>query len=417
MGAVTAGVGVPRTVSAGKYSWDEVNSPSSSVLYDATMTQEGPYAVGASGDVLARRIDGWKKVLDKGPTVKSNPLRSCDVTSDGRHVWFAGGSGVIGQYDVVEEKVTDYSAPKGKTSTWEAIAAVGQADNERVSLVNGSGEFLTGTKTSEGGMEWSNVIKPGGGSSAKGIDFLDKKIGYICDTTSKVYETTDGGNSWSTIGLSGSGSVALYGITAVSQDRIYVTGGDGSIFRYNGAVWTKTDAGGTILYDIEWNNGKGLAGGGSGNLFDYRKHQGWNSESTPTSATFRGVALDTTGKFPSVAVGSSGTILERGFYTATKPKDNELLIDGSRGSGERIEYLVEVDGAIEKSPRCEDDERVTVDIHEGSTARGYVKGFIDDFRFSGSINKVAVTSGNPNEIYAIVNGDLISIKDESGTSN
>ena len=416
-----ASLGAVGSAAAGKYSWEEVSSPASSVIYDAVQTREGPYAVGASGDVFARRVDGWERVLDKGPTVKSNPLRSCDVTSDGRNLWFCGGSGVVGQYDVGAEEVTDYSAPKGKTSTWEAVAAAGQAGNDFVGLANGSGEFLPGRKNDQGGMNWGKVIKPGGGSSIKGIDFIDKKVGYVCDTTSKIYETTDGGKNWKTIGLSGSGSVALYGITAVSRDRIYATGGDGSIFRYNGAVWTKTDAGGTILYDIEFEDGEGLAAGGSGNLFEYRSRQGWSKEDVPVSATLQGVALDVTGKYPDIAVGSSGTIIERGFYTSRTPKDNELIIDGSRDSNERVEYRITVDGAIAKERSTEpDQENVSNEVQNGQvsgTATGATFGNVDVFKFSGSITEVAVTSGDPNEIYAVVNGDLIEVTNDTGSGS
>lgn len=410
-------LGVAGSAAAGKYSWEEVSSPTSSVIYDAVTTQEGPYAVGASGDVFARRVDGWEKVLDKGPTVKSNPLRSCDVTSDGRNLWFCGGSGVVGQYDVLEEEVTDYSAPKDKTSTWEAVAASGTAGDDFVGLANGSGEFLPGRKNDLGGMDWGDVIKPGGGSSIKGIDFLDEKVGYVCDTTSKIYETTDGGANWETIGLSGSGSVALYGITAITQDRLYATGGDGSIFRYNGAVWTKTDAGGTILYDIEFKDSDGLAAGGSGNLFEYRERQGWTQEDTPTSATLRGVALDVTGSYPDVAVGSSGTIIERGSYTATDPKDNKLLVDGSRGSNEAVKYRATIDGAVEGAAGVDGDDSIKSDVRDGSTVTGRIFGGTDQYAFSGSVTEFAVTSGSPDEIYAVVNGDLIEVTDETGSSS
>lgn len=410
-------LGAAGSAAAGKYSWEEVPAPTSSVIYDAVGTQEGPYAVGSSGDVFARRVDGWEKVLDKGPTVKSNPLRSCDVTSDGRHLWFCGGSGVVGQYDVLEEEVTDYSAPKDKTSTWEAVAAADVAGNDFVGLANGSGEFLPGRKNDAGGMDWGDVIKPGGGSSIKGIDFMNDQVGYVCDTTSKVYETTDGGKSWETIGLGGSGSVALYGITAVSRDRIYATGGDGSIFRYNGAVWTKTDAGGTILYDIEFKSGEGLASGGSGNLFEYRDRQGWSEEDIPTSNTLRGVALDVTGKYPDVAVGSSGTIVERGFYTAAEPRDNELIIDGSKNTDERVKYRVTVDGAIEAVQNTkEDTDTVNSDVMDGSTVTGRVRGGLDRYLFSGSVTEVAVTEGSTDEIYAVVNGDLVDVTDATGSS-
>ncbi|PSP71987.1 hypothetical protein BRC86_13705 [Halobacteriales archaeon QS_3_64_16] len=404
-------LGAVGSAAADKYSWEEVPSPTGSTIYGAVQTQEGPYAVGSSGDVFARRVDGWEMVLDDGPTTQSNPLRACDVTSDGRNLWFAGGSGVVGQYDVFDEQLTDYSAPKGKTSTWEAVAAAGSAGSEFVGLANGSGEFLPGTKNDQGGMNWGTVVKPGGGSSIKGMDFLDKQVGYVCDTNAKVYETTDGGKSWTTIGIDG-GSVGLYGIAAVSRDRIYVTGGDGSIFRYNGAVWTKTDAGGTALLDIEFEAGEGLASGGSGNLYEYRDREGWSKEDTPMSATLRGVALDPTSTFPDVAVGSSGTIIERGLYTASEPKDNELIVDGSKGSDERVKYRVSVDGATEGVPNTtEDTDEVDSDVLDGSVVTGRVRGGLDRYRFSGSITDFTVTSGSPAEIYVVVNGDVIDVTD------
>ncbi|WP_245799927.1 hypothetical protein [Haladaptatus litoreus] len=47
-----------------------------------------------------------------------------DVTDDGNRIWFVGGSGVIGEYDVETETLTNYSAPKGKTSTWEDLQSL-----------------------------------------------------------------------------------------------------------------------------------------------------------------------------------------------------------------------------------------------------------------------------------------------------
>jgi len=179
--STTVALGAMGSAAADKYSWEEVPSPTGSTIYGAVQTQEGPYAVGSNGDVFARRVDGWERVLDDGPTTQSNPLRTCDVTSDGRNLWFAGGSGVVGQYDVFDEQLTDYSAPKGKTSTWEAVAAAGSAGNEFVGLANGSGEFLPGTKNNQGGIDWGAVVKPGGGSSIKAMDFLDKQVGYVCE--------------------------------------------------------------------------------------------------------------------------------------------------------------------------------------------------------------------------------------------
>ncbi len=158
-------------------------------------------------------------------------------------------------------------------------------------------------------MNWGEVSKPGGGSSAKDIDFFDPDHGYIVDTNAKVYETTDGGSSWNVIGIDG-GSVGLYGVAAVARDDINVTGGDGSVFRYNGAVWTKNYAGKNALYGIDRKGSAGLASGNGGTIYQLTR-RGWKPAKTPVSKTLHNVALGRNGA-PDVAVETSGTIIERG---------------------------------------------------------------------------------------------------------
>lgn len=289
-----------------RHRWKNASTPTEKTLHAATSSADGPYAVGGSGRVLARQSDGWTTVVQRGPAAAANTLRGAAVTGNGRAVWFAGGSGVVGRYETTEKQLTDYSAPKGKTSTWEDIAVTGAAGTETVHLVNGSGEYLRGHRTREGGMEWTTVLKPGGGSSMKAIAFSDLSIGYISDTNAKVYETTSGGKSWHTIGIEG-GSVGLYDVTAVNRDAVDAVGGDGSVFRYNGAVWTKLSAGSNALYAIDRQGTDGLAGGGSGTVFDRIASQ-WRREQVPTSAGLQGI---TVGSDTAVAVGSGGTIIER----------------------------------------------------------------------------------------------------------
>lgn len=287
--------------------WKTVTSPTAKTLYAVVTSAGGPFAVGSGGRVLRRQSNRWTTVVKRGPTGAGNALRGAAVTSDGHHVWFAGGSGVVAQYDTKTEQLTDYSAPKGKTSTWEDIAVTGAAGTETVHLVNGSGEYLRGHRTREGSTNWGSVAKPGGGSSMKGIAFADLSIGHICDTNAKVYETTNGGESWRTIGIEG-GSVGLYDVSSVGQDTINAVGGDGSIFRYNGAVWTKLSAGSNVLYAIDRRSTDGLACGGSGTIFDRMAGQ-WQQEQTFTSAGLRGIVIGSNA--PAIAVGSGGTILER----------------------------------------------------------------------------------------------------------
>lgn len=80
----------------------------------------------------------------------------------------------------------------------------------------------------------------------------------------------NGDDSYDTIGISG-GSVDLYGVDAVSPAEVNVAGGDGSIFRYIGAVWTKLAVTGSALAGIDRDGEDGLACGGSGTILERRE--------------------------------------------------------------------------------------------------------------------------------------------------
>ncbi|WP_157972310.1 hypothetical protein [Saliphagus sp. LR7] len=312
-GTVLAGaVGGSRTL-AQEGEWTAADAPIEGTINDVVRSSQGPYAVGEGGVVLTRRADGWETVLERGPTVESNALTGAGVTDDGDHVWFAGGSGVIGRYDAVDEELTDHSAPDGKTSTWEAIAVTGEAGSETVHLTNGSGEYLNGQLTEAGGVDWGEVVKPGGGSSAFGIDFVDSETGYIADTTSQVYETTDGGDSWETIGIDGA-SEEFRDVAAVSADEINVAAGNGVIYRYDGANWTPVTVGESTVETVTREGSEGLAAGAGGSVYEYDGSE-WTEVGTPTESTLSGVALGSDA-FPAVAAGGSGAIVERGEYTA-----------------------------------------------------------------------------------------------------
>lgn len=287
--------------------WTAIDPPTEKTLHAVVISRNGSYMGGGSGQVLAWQSGSYKTVVNNGPTGEGNTLRGAGVAADGRTVWFVGGSGVIGAYNVVDDQLTDYSAPMGKTSTWLDIAVAGPTGDEHVYLVNGSRELLPGHKTSQGNMEWRKVVKPGGGSTISSIDFIDTEAGYTCDTNAKVYETTTGGKQWQTIGIEG-GSVGLYDITAVDTETINVAGSDGSIFQYNSSGWSELDVSSSLLYAIDRTKNSGLAAGESGTILQ-RTDQGWTREQTPTSNALRGITIAT--GFPDIAVGNSGTILER----------------------------------------------------------------------------------------------------------
>jgi hypothetical protein len=309
-----AAVGVPGVSVAQDGSsdtgWTKAKSPTSKTLYGVVDTAEGPFAVGAGGDVLARRKSGWQKVVEYGPQARSRPLTAVDVTSDGKAIWFVGGSGVIGEYNVATQTLTNYSAPKGKTSTWEGCSVVGKSgENERLYFVNGSGELLIGVRQKSGAVKYLDVLKPGGGSTIPAIDFYRRKKGHVCSTSQYVAETTNGGMKWQRIGIDFAGG-AFFDIASVGPKDVNVAGGNGIVYRYDGFRWTPhvIDDGKQAIRGIDRDGPAGLAAGSGGKTYERRSAGEWKRFQTPVATKLTSVAR---GKTHDVAVGAGGTIVER----------------------------------------------------------------------------------------------------------
>jgi hypothetical protein len=280
--------------------WTEVDSPTDETLSDAVRTGSGAYAVGSGGVVLAREEEGWEPVLEHGPAAESNALVGVDATDDGEAVWFTGDSGALGRHDVVAGRHTDHSAPEGITDNWVDVAVAGPAGEERVYLVNGSGQVLAGEfDGSEVG--WGEAVKPGSGSSMSAVEFAEG-TGYCCDTNSGVYETTDG-ESFERIGIKDGGSFTA--IAAAGPERLAVADADGTIQRYDGRVWTPLRAAEVALDALSTDGSDWLAAGDGGTILELVEG-GWEPCETPVEANLHGVAVGE----PSVAVGAEGTIVE-----------------------------------------------------------------------------------------------------------
>lgn len=291
--------------------WTETDTPTDESLYDVAVSRTGPYAVGANGTVLARQSgsDTWDHVLEEGPTAQSNDLRGMDVSSDGRHVWFAGDSGALAQYAVEADRLTDYSAPNDITSAWEDIAVAGSAGDESIYLVTGSGEVLRGVNA-DGDLRWGTTVKPGSGSSMASVCFIDENTGYLCDTNQTVFETTDSGESYATIGIDDA-NCTFTDIAGIGPEQVNVSGDDGTISRYDGGNnWTKLSLSDHAITAIDRQNDDGLASDEQGTIYELAS-DGWESVSDISllNTTLYGIALGTDAS--GVAVGDDGTILER----------------------------------------------------------------------------------------------------------
>jgi hypothetical protein len=250
---------------AEKAGWETVESPTGTTLHDVAYTAAGAYAVGGGGVILERTQDGWQKVLDGGPTGNGNDLYGAAVTEDGRRLWAVGASGAIGEFVVHEETVVDHSAPDDVTNNFNDVAATGKADEANVYVAGDSGKIYYSFENGEAGT-W-DAVTPGSGSNVNAIDFYDDRQGHAVDGNQTVFASSDGA-TWSKLGIENA-NYNFYGVDADGSDDVWVSGGGGTVYYWDGSEWVREDTGDASLRDIEIDDEctSGLAVGGGGAVF------------------------------------------------------------------------------------------------------------------------------------------------------
>ncbi|WP_135535706.1 WD40/YVTN/BNR-like repeat-containing protein [Halostella pelagica] len=316
IGGTAAVAAVPTSVQASDEKWRAVETPTEGTLHGTEATTNGYYAVGEGGIVIHRTNEGWKKVLDGGPTGNGNDLYGSDTTDYGTRMWFVGSSGVIGEYDVETGNLEDHSAPNDNTNNYNDVAVTGEGGSANVYVAGDSGKIYYSFENGESGT-WEYVT-PGSGSAIQSIDFHDDRSGHAVDSNGRVFETTDG-MTWEPIGLQDA-NVNFYGVVSRSEtahqtesddvdsdgrDGVWVSGGGGMVFHYDGSQWTSADTGDAGLQDVTITSGEGYTVGGGGKLYEYDGDQ-WTQADTPTGENLKAVLQSTT----DIAVGAGGTVLE-----------------------------------------------------------------------------------------------------------
>jgi len=284
--------------------WTTAETPTEATLHDVVYTDAGAYAVGGGGLLLKRTSEGWTKVFDGGPTGNGNDLYGADVTDDGKRIWLVGASGAIGEYNVETGNLNDRSAPMDVTNNFNGVSATGEGGDANVYVAGDSGKMYYSFENGEEGS-WEYVT-PGSGSNVNAVDFFGGREGHIVDGNKSVFETA-GGEVWSKIGIADA-NVNFYGVDADGPGDVWVSGGGGMIFHWNGSEWIPKDTGDASLRDVEVtdDDGAGLAVGAGGTVYDLSGGT-WTQQATPTGENLKAVAYGN----PRIAVGASGTILEQ----------------------------------------------------------------------------------------------------------
>lgn len=271
-------------------------------LADVVRTADGLYAVGGSGTVLRRGADGWETVVSQGPTGGGNNLRAADATDDGRVLWVAGASGVLGAYDVTTDELADLSQPGGVTNNFSTVSVTGRAGEANVYLADDSGVVYT--SFDNGAPQTFAETVPGDGSAVNAMEFHGQRAGHLVDGATRVFATEDG-ETWSEIGVDA--GVDLYGLSSTAADDVWLCGDSGQLFHYDGSGFHSETVSSVSFSAIDVDDTAAVAAGGSGVVAERTPTDGeWRVVSTPTGQNLKSAIADTF----TVSVGAGGTVLE-----------------------------------------------------------------------------------------------------------
>ncbi|SEP25881.1 hypothetical protein SAMN04487948_12812 [Halogranum amylolyticum] len=300
--------------------WDHADASVDANLLDVVDVsgsgETTAYAVGEEGVVIERAHGEWETVLEDGPGAAGNTLRGVDATGDGRAVWFTGDGGALGRLDVETGRHTDHSAPNDNTSTWSDVAVAGSDGRETLLLVNGSGQLLRGQYDGEE-TRWRSPVKPGSGSSLSAVEVVDtvdangsdggQRRAYAADTNGGVFQSTGTDDEWEGVGIDDAGALTDLGIGVDASEELVVTGDDGTLYRYDGSVWTPAATVDDSLRGVAIADDVGVVVGDGGCLLE-RDEGNWERRASVATESLAGVCLAADSL---LAVGETGTVLER----------------------------------------------------------------------------------------------------------
>ena len=103
-----------------------------------------------------------------------------------------------------------------------------------------TGEFGSLLKTTDAGASWDYLPPMPDEFYPQSMYFSDLNRGWIAGLGGVLLATTDGGMSWET--QSTGSLVTLYSLASVGE-QLFVIGGEGAIFRFQGGGWTPVDHG------------------------------------------------------------------------------------------------------------------------------------------------------------------------------
>ena len=197
---------------------------------DVTSCADGLFAALAfEGEVWISGDSGRTWNMSELPTEEDPQAIQCDP---------AGNLWVVGSFSTI-------SISRDGGATWElssrdedVIYTDIQFFSERTAYV--AGEFGTLMKTTDGGAGWELLTPMPDEFYPQSMYFEDLNKGWVAGLGGVLLATEDGGLTWQ---VQSTGSLVTLYTMAKADGQIFVVGGEGSLFRYDGTGWVSVDHG------------------------------------------------------------------------------------------------------------------------------------------------------------------------------
>ncbi|MDD5571561.1 MAG: YCF48-related protein [Bacteroidales bacterium] len=206
------------------------------------------------------------------------------------------------------------------SQTWNKLTNFTSENLLDVFCLNKDTVFVAGNngaafKSTNGGLNWSNLNLGIPGTTVSAIHFLNDDIGFAVTmayttTGGKILKTTNKGSTWSTT-IPGTSTTSMYSIVENKNKLIVTSGTDGYIFVSNdtGKTWLPYKKGTSVLRDINFpaKNDTGFIVNQIGNVYRTTNNgQYWDTVNIPSPGSLMSIGLlsEETG----CAVGLNGKI-------------------------------------------------------------------------------------------------------------
>ena len=206
-------------------SWQRRQVPSWPSFLDITSCAGGLFAALAfEGEVWLSNDQGASWNRSRLPTEEAPQAIQCDPSGN---LW------VVGSFSTI-------SASRDGGASWELTSLdediiftdIQFFDDRNIYI---AGEFGSLLKSSDAGANWEFMPPMPEEFYPQGMYFEDFNRGWMAGLGGVILATDDGGETWET---QSTGTLVTLYTLAKANGQLFVTGGEGSIFRYEGNRWT-----------------------------------------------------------------------------------------------------------------------------------------------------------------------------------